>query len=300
MWLKPRRYWPQEPEPHATEIVVDSVGFLLSHLSADAQAMTTPSPSRRLIAIVHLPSPKLQEGERTYVDESAIDYALALRQHAGYCDALRSCGADVITLDVNREMPDSVFVEDTAIVLDEVAVMMSMGAESRRAEPAGIEPTLRRYRKIERVALPATIDGGDVVRAGRTLYVGASPRTNAAGIDALRGIVRRYGYTVIGVPVLKCLHLKTACSTLPDGRMLVNREWIGVSPLPSLALVDVPAAEPWAGDVLVIDERIIASDAFPETATLLERGGFGVIPVAVSEFAKVEGGVTCLSLVFDQ
>jgi dimethylargininase len=197
-------------------------------------------------------------------------------------------------------MPDCVFVEDTAIVLDEVAVMMSMGAESRRDEPAGIESTLRRYRPIERVRLPATIDGGDVVRLGRTLYVGASPRTNADGIDAFRGVVEHYGYSVIGVPVMKCLHLKTACSALPDGRLLVNREWIDVSPLPPSALVDVPDGEPWAGDVLVIGERIVASNAFPETARLLERLGFGVAPVAVSEFAKVEGGVTCLSLVFEE
>jgi dimethylargininase len=260
--------------------------------------MVVASSGRRLIAVTHVPSPRLQEGERTYVGLTTVDYALALRQHAAYCDALRACGADVITLDVNRALPDCVFVEDTAIVLDELAVMMSMGAESRRDEPAGIEPTLRRFRTIERVELPATIDGGDVVRLGRTLYVGTSPRTNAAGVVALRDVVKHYGYTVIGVPVSGCLHLKSACSALPDGRLLVNRDWIDASPLPSASLLDVPASEAWAGDVLVIGEKIIASDAFPETANLLETGGFGVVPVAVSEFAKVEGGVTCLSLVF--
>lgn len=251
-----------------------------------------------MIAITHVPSPNMQKGERTYVGETWIDFALALRQHAAYCDALRACGADVITLDVNRDLPDCVFVEDTALVLDEVAVMMSMGAESRRGEPAGIERRLRRYRQIERVMLPATIDGGDIVRAGRTLYVGESPRTNAAGLHALRTIVQRYGYDVVGVPVAKCLHLKTACSALPDGRFLVNRDWIDVSPLPRSALLDVAEAEPWAGDVLVIGERIIAADAFPRTTALLEDAGFAVTSVSVSEFAKVEGGVTCLSLVF--
>jgi len=260
--------------------------------------MVAGSSGRRLIAVTHVPSPRLQDGERTYVGETTVDYALALRQHAAYRDALRACGADVITLDVNRALPDCVFVEDTAIVLDELAVMMSMGAESRRDEPAGIEPTLRRFRTNERVELPATIDGGDVVRLGRTLYVGISPRTNAAGVAALRDVVKRYGYTVIGVPVSGCLHLKSACSALPDGRVLVNREWIDASPLPSASLLDVPASEAWAGDVLVIGEKIIASDAFPETADLLEASGFDVVPVAVSEFAKVEGGVTCLSLLF--
>lgn len=261
--------------------------------------MAAPSSVRRLIAVTHVPSRRLQEGERTYVDETAVDYALAVRQHNDYCDALRACDADVITLDVNRKLPDCVFVEDTAIVLDELAVMMSMGAESRRDEPAGIEPTLRRFRTVERVLLPATIDGGDVVRLGRTLYVGESPRTNAAGIAALRDVVS-YAYTVIGVPVSGCLHLKTACSALPDGRLLVNREWIDVSRLPPALLLDVPSSEPWAGDVLVIGNRVIASDAFPDTARLLGRCGFEVIQVAVSEFAKVEGGVTCLSLVFEQ
>ena len=136
------------------------------------------------------------------------------------------------------------------------------------------------------------------MRSGRTLFVGESLRTNAAGIDTLREIVRKYDYTVVGVPIRECLHLKTACSALPDGRFLVNRDWIDVSSLPPRALIDVAKSEPMAGDVLVIDNRVIVSDAFPETTALLEQSGFDITPVAVSEFAKVEGGVTCLSLVF--
>ena len=223
---------------------------------------------------------------------------LPLRQHEAYRDALRACGATVLTLDTNRDMADCVFVEDTAIVLDEVAVMMSMGAESRREEPPAIEAALRRFRPIEHVRLPATIDGGDVVRAGRSLYVGASQRTNAAGIDALRETVKPFGYTVTAVPVTGCLHLKSACSALPDGRFLVNEHWIDVSPLRGATLVQVPPEEEWAGDVLAIDSTIIASDAFPRTIALLGGSGLDVIPVSVSEFAKAEGGVTCMSLVF--
>ena len=241
----------------------------------------------------------MQDYERTYVGDSAIDGALALRQHRAYQDALRACGAEVITLDVNLAHPDCVFIEDPAIVLDEVAVMMSMGAASRRPEPIGLEPVLRSYRPIERVTLPATIDGGDVVRADRHLYVGLSPRTNAAGVAELGRVLAPYGYDVTGVPVTGCLHLKTACSALPNGQFLVNGDWIDTSALPSGALLPVPAAEPWAGDVLVIGNQIIVSDAFPETVALLRESGFGVIPVSVSEFAKAEGGVTCLSLVFE-
>jgi dimethylargininase len=253
---------------------------------------------RRLVAITHEPSPKMQEYERTYVGDQAIDLALARQQHARYRDALRDCGAEVILLDTNGAMPDGVFVEDTAIVLDELAVMMSPGALSRRAEPAGIEPTLRAYRKIERLSLPATMDGGDVVVAGRAVYVGDSPRTNARGIGDLREVLRPFGYSVTAIPVHGCLHLKTACSALPDGRFLVNPEWIDVSPLPRDRLLPVPAREPWAGDVVVIGDRIIVSDAFPETIALLGNQGWTALPVAVSEFAKAEGGVTCLSLVF--
>jgi dimethylargininase len=256
------------------------------------------SGAGRLMAITHLPSPNMQAGERTYVGHAPIDAALAARQHEAYRDALRACGASVLTLDTNRDLPDCVFVEDTAIVLDEVAVLMSMGAPSRRGESAGMEPALRDYRTLERITLPATIDGGDVVRSGRALYVGASPRTNAAGINELRDVVRPYGYSVTAIPVRECLHLKTACSALPDGRFLVNSKWIDASPLPTGSTVEVPENEQWAGDVLVVDSTIVASDAFPATARLLESHAARVIPVSVSEFAKAEGGVTCMSLVF--
>lgn len=253
---------------------------------------------RRLVAITHRPSPNMQNYEHSFVDEQAIDLALAERQHERYRDALAACGCDVRLLDVNSGMADAVFVEDTAIVLDELAVMMSPGAESRRGEPAGTQPELARYRTIERVSLPGTIDGGDVVVAGRSLYVGASARTNEEGIVQLREILRPYGYSVTTVPVTGCLHLKTACSALPDGRFLVNTDWIDATPLPASRLVPVPAEEPWAGDVLVIGDQIIVADAFPRTIALLGDMGWTIRQVSVSEFAKAEGGVTCLSLVF--
>jgi dimethylargininase len=201
-------------------------------------------------------------------------------------------------LDVNRTMPDCVFVEDTALVLDELAIMMSPGAESRRAEPAGVEPALRQFREVKRIARPATIDGGDIVVAEKTIYIGQSTRTNAAGVQAMRDILTPFGYTIVCVPVHGCLHLKSACTALPGGQFLVNSDWVDVSPLPKGALVEVPEHEQWSGDVLVIDQQIIVSDAFPSTIQCLSDLGFGCVPVALSEFAKAEGGVTCLSLVF--
>jgi dimethylargininase len=257
-------------------------------------------PSPNLVAVTNIPSPLLYLGVRTFADEAAVDYAIALREHEQYRDALRRCGCRVVSLEVNRDHPDSVFVEDTALVLDEVAIMMSPGAASRRDEPRALEATLGEYRRVVRVEPPATIDGGDIVRSGRQLYAGESQRTSGAGISALAALSREYGYEVTSIPVFGCLHLKSACSALPDGRFLVNADWIDVSLLPGAQLLHVPASEPWAGDVLVIGQRIIVSDAFPETIELLEREGWEVVPVAVSEFAKVEGGVTCLSLVFKE
>ena len=256
--------------------------------------------SRKIVAITNVPSPLLHLGVRTFAEDAALDHEIALREHEGYRAALERCGCRVIVLEVNREYPDSVFVEDTALVLDETAIMMSPGAPSRRDEPRAIERALREFRPIERIAPPATIDGGDIVRSGRRLYVGQSQRTNEAGIAELGALAAPHGYDVVGIPVFGCLHLKSGCTALPDGRFLVNPNWIDVSPLPGDRLLEVPRDEEWAGDVLVIGERIIVSDAFPDTIELLERQGWEVIPVGVSEFAKVEGGVTCLSLVFEE
>lgn len=260
--------------------------------------MTAPTTERELIAITRAPSPRMHACERTYVDEAPIDAALASRQHEGYEGALRACGARIVRLDGDCDLPDCVFVEDTAIVLDEVAVLMSMGARSRRGEVPAIEAALRDFRPIERVVMPATIDGGDVVVSGRDVFVGLSRRTNQAAVDFLGRVLRRFDYRVTGVPVHRVLHLKSACSALPDGRMFVNADLIDASPLAHRGLVPVPDGEELAGDVLVIGDRIIVSDAFPASTARLSSLGWTVIPVSVSEFAKAEGGVTCMSLVF--
>jgi dimethylargininase len=234
--------------------------------------------------------------ERTYVPSAAIDHALALRQHAAYCRLLDECGANVVTLDVNAGMPDSAFIEDTAIVLDEVAVLSSMGATSRRAEPARIEPVLRERRDVLRIHLPATIEGGDVLRIGRTLLVGESSRTNAAGIAALEAIAHRYGYRLITATLRGCLHLKTACTALPDGRLLINPAWIDTAALAGFELISVPEDEPWGANIALVGNSVLLRSDHVQTAELIRRLGFGVKQVNISEFAKAEGGVTCLSI----
>src|SRR5262245_123236 len=249
-----------------------------------------------MIALTHTLSPKLHAGERTFVPHAAIDHARAIEQHAAYCQLLTECGAKVETLDVSPDLPDSVFIEDTAVVLDEVAIMASMGAASRRDEPRRIEPYLRQYREVVRIQAPATLDGGDVLRVGRKLLVGQSHRTNAAGIAALAMFAGRHGYTVEAVPVHGCLHLKTACTALPDGRLLMNANWIDASALHDFELVPVPETEPWGANTLAIGDSVIMSCEHARTIELVSQLGFRVKPVDLAELAKAEGGVTCLAL----
>jgi dimethylargininase len=252
-----------------------------------------------MIALTHAPSPQLDQCELTHRPREPIDHAIAARQHADYCALLERCGAQVRVLTANRDFPDSVFIEDTAIVLDEVAVLASMGAKSRRGEPAGIEPELRRHREIVRLELPATLEGGDVLRVGRKLLVGISSRTNQAGRAALAEIGSRFGYEILPVPVRGCLHLKSAVTALPDGTLLLNAAWLDTKALKGFPLLPVPETEPSATNVLRAGGRVCLPVAYPQTAALLRQRGFAIETVDVSEFAKAEGCVTCLSLLIE-
>ena len=249
-----------------------------------------------MLALTHLPSPDLQAGERTFVPLGAIDRALAAAQHAAYCRAIADCGVTVRKLSVNADEPDGTFIEDVAVILDGVAILCSMGAASRRAEPARIEPILREHRDVVKIELPAMIEGGDVLRIGRRLLVGQSSRTNAVGIAALAAIGRRCGYDVTPVPVTGCLHLKTACTALPDGRLLVNPAWIDTRQLGNWEWIAVPAEEPWGGNVCLVDDTVLLAAEQVQSTELVQRLGFQVKPIGLSEFAKAEGGATCLSL----
>lgn len=252
----------------------------------------------KLIAITRKPSPLLESGERTHIGRDPIDYERALSQHDRYRAALAELGADVSRLDDADAFPDGVFVEDTALVLDEVAILMRPGAASRRDEVPGMARALAPYRALRTIEAPATIDGGDIVVTDRSILVGHSARTNAPGIEALRALTRPFGYSVSGVRMQGCLHLKSGCTALPDGRLIVNRRWIQESDLAGFDLVDVPADEPCGGDVAFVDQTVVAAAAYPRTIENLESHGFPVWPVEVSEFAKAEGGVTCMSLLF--
>jgi dimethylargininase len=253
-----------------------------------------------IVALTREPAGRLDTCELTYRAREPIDTAAAAAQHRSYRETLEACGARVVTLPPAEGLPDSVFVEDTAVVLDEVAVLTRPGAGSRRDEVGLIEPEVARLRSVVRVEAPATLEGGDVLRLGRTLYVGLSPRTNAEGAAALRRLAAPHGYEVLAVELRGCLHLKTGCSGLDDATVLVNPAWVDAAAFRGREVVHVDASEPWAANVLSVAGSVCVSAAFPRTAEMLAGRGYDVRAVEVTEFAKAEGGMTCMSLLFRQ
>jgi dimethylargininase len=241
----------------------------------------------------------MHECQRTYVEHVSVDYEAARRQHAAYCRKLEGLDVSVRTLDVNQDYPDCAFIEDVAIVLDEIAILASMGTESRSPEPVAIEKELSLFREVCSIDPPAAIEGGDVLQIGCTLLVGLSSRTNLAGAAALAQIVERHGYRVVPVPVLGCLHLKTACTALPDARLLVNSTWVDVRFLDEFEQLSIPANEPRAANTLPINEHVLLPANHVETGDCLSRLGLKIEPIDISEFAKAEGGVTCLSILYE-
>lgn len=239
----------------------------------------------------------MAEAVRTFIDVHPIAIEVVARQHLAYREALGRAGAEVVVIESNLAYPDAVFIEDTAVVLDEVAVLTSMGTPSRRDEVRGVEAELRRHREdIARIDAPATLEGGDVLRVGRTLLVGATGRTNRGGFDALARIARRHGYDVRSVRVSGCLHLKTACTALPDGTLLANPRWLELSDLEGFPVLHVHEEEPDAANVVLAGEHVVTGAAHPRTADLVRSRGFHVDTVDLSELAKAEGSATCLSI----
>ncbi len=262
---------------------------------------TTPPPAWH--AITHVPSLNMNDAIRTHAAHDTIRVENARRQHDAYRAALADAGATVHVLEVNASHPDAVFIEDTAVVLEEIAVIAAMAAPSRKDEPKAIEPELAKQRAtIKHIEAPdATLEGGDVIRLGKTLLVGRTARTNPAGAAALASIVQPYGYSVKPVHVEGCLHLKSACTALPNGALLLNRAWLPLAEteLAGFDLVNVPVEEPHGANVVVVGADVIMSSAYPRTADLItERHARAVHRVDLSEFSKADGCATCLSLVF--
>jgi dimethylargininase len=234
----------------------------------------------------------------TFVDREPIDLARAETQHAAYNESLRRAGAIVEVLPADAALPDSVFVEDTAVVLDEAAVVTRPGTPLRQREAPAIAVALFPYRKLLRITAPATLEGGDVLRLGRDFYVGISSRTNAQGFSQFASIVRAFGYRATPIEVKGCLHLKTAVTALDEETLLVNPSWIDAATLPRIQQLIAPPDEPFGANALVVNGAVHLSARWKRTKELVERSGFSVSALDVSEFEKAEAGLTCLSLIF--
>jgi dimethylargininase len=249
------------------------------------------------VAITRAVSAGLAACELTYQARVPIDVEVARRQHRGYEQALCDAGYRVEQLASDAAMPDAVFVEDLAVVFDEVAILTNPGAESRRREMPAIADALRPYRPLAAIDPPGTIDGGDVLVAGRHVFVGRSTRTNADAVAQMRRILTPFGYTVVETAVRECLHLKSAVTAIDGDRLLVNPAWIDRAAFDGFDLVEVAPEEPSAANVLRLTDRVIAASAFPRTAARIAALGVRVERVDASELAKAEGAVTCCSLI---
>lgn len=251
------------------------------------------------IALIREVSSNITDCEITNITRKPIDPEIAREQHQKYIDILIELGCKIHLLKSHEHLPDSVFVEDTAIVLDEIAVITRPGATSRRAETEAVSEALHTYRDLEYIKPSGTLDGGDVLKVGSTLYVGKSCRSSAVGIGLLREIVKPYGYEVRSVQVNGCLHLKSAISIISSDTALINPSWVNPDNFEGISCLPVDPSETYGANALNLEGNVIYSTAFPKTRKLMERKGFKVISVDISELAKAEGNISCCSIVFD-
>lgn len=254
---------------------------------------------QQLHALCRAVSPAMLDCELSFIGREPIDLMLANAQHSAYVQALRALKVEVIELPAEAALPDSVFVEDTVLLFDELAVITRPGAVSRRAEVVSIEAAFHAYREIiARISEPGTLDGGDVLRIGKHVFVGLSQRSNQAAIDQLSAYITPFGYHVVAVPMHDCLHLKSSVTALSDDTVLINPDWVDVSYFKDYQQILVAQSEPHAANVVRIASNILMPSNFPETEALIRAASFVVHTVDVSELQKAEGAVTCCSVLF--
>jgi dimethylargininase len=249
-----------------------------------------------MIAITRAVSPRINECELTYKDRKPIDPQRAREQHGTYESWLVTQGLEVVRADDAPDNPDGVFVEDTAFVLDEVAIITRPGAESRRSETESVARVLKSYREVKHIVAPATIDGGDVIPHGKRIYIGLSTRTNDAVIDQLDKILVPFGYVIVPVPLKRCLHLKSAASVIDDHTILYNPACVHDEAFHHAKMIEVDPSEPGAANVLRVGERLLMSSSHPRTAEMLMKQRFAVDLIHYGEMEKAEAGVTCCSI----
>lgn len=252
-----------------------------------------------IIALTRNVSPAIVNCELTHLERVPIDYETACAQHDEYLAALRSLGLEIQALPAEPDLPDSVFVEDTAIVLDECALITRPGADSRKPETGSIARALAPYRTLFQIQSPGTVDGGDVLRLNQTLYVGLSTRTNVDAVRQMREALAPFGYDLRTARVTGCLHLKSAVTQVSADTLLINPDWAQKSDFPGWDFIETDPREPFAANALLVGDRLVYPSGYPRTRTRLEAAGLDLILVNASELAKAEGGVTCCSLIFE-
>jgi dimethylargininase len=261
--------------------------------------MSDPHVLSMLTAITRAVSSRINECELTFIERQAIDVDRAVRQHRNYQQLLRSLGLNVVELPKDDRCPDCCFIEDTALVLDELAIATRPGSEARRAEVAGVLPTIAKYRKIVHVEAPATLEAGDVLRIGRDLFIGITSRTNREGIDFVRQHATPHGYKVHGVEVPGALHLKSVCTAVNERTILADSSRVDLEPFAGYEVIEVPPEEWMAANVLLVNGTVCMHDGFQKTRALVQERNINVRTVDISEFLKAEAGLTCMSIIFD-
>lgn len=252
------------------------------------------------IALTRAVPPSLARCQLTHLGRQDIDVDLAVEQHRQYEDELRALGCRVERVAPAPELPDSVFIEDAAVVVDGLAVLTRPGAASRRDEVTDVAEVLRGYLPVAALAAPATLDGGDVVIAGTRVFVGRSSRTNAEGVSQLAALLEPRGYRVEPIPIEGCLHLKSAATAVADDLIVINPAWVDAARFGGLRTLAVDPDEPQAANILRVGDTLVAPESAPGTRRRLEEHGLTVRVVDTSELAKAEGALTCCSLIFPE
>ncbi|MDG2423460.1 MAG: arginine deiminase family protein [Phycisphaerales bacterium] len=251
------------------------------------------------IAFVRTVSESIHNCELTHMDQETIDLDHARSQHATYVDALRLLGCEIQQLPQLDHQPDAVFVEDTAVVVPELAILTNPGAASRRGEVDTVGEALAEFRPVVRLTNDGNLEGGDVLRIENQVHVGCASRTNEAGILELRSHLEPLGYDVITIRHGEALHLKTACTYLGDGVLLLNRNWVDIEDFDELEPLECHPDEPFACNAIRLGDSVLFPEEFIQTRKRIEARGFNVHPVPASELAKAEGGLTCSSIIID-
>jgi dimethylargininase len=250
-----------------------------------------------MIAFVREVSPRLAHCELSFLERVVVDPARATAQHAGYVAALAALGLHVEWLEPLAQNADGVFVEDTALVLPEVAVITRPGVESRRGETPSVAASVAAHRPLQRIVAPGTLEGGDIVVIGKRVYVGASARSNAEGIGQLQSALAPFGYRVTGVAMRDCLHLKSAATFIAPETLLTNPAWVDPKVFDTRTVIEVHPDEAFAANTLSVGAVTLLSAAFPRTEERLRRAGITTRALDVSELQKAEAALTCMSLI---